>query len=225
MSIFNIFGNKKDRTKIQSNASDLIHQRGDEGSENEYPILDTHNMNDYLPESSKVIANPTLAGTEANLTGLQVDDTKYKVEQPIDVEANPVLAGTESALTGLKVGETKYKVEAGGGGALYLTTVSIAKVQGVSTFNLIFIFNRSDNTPLTFSSFCELLTQNYDYVCDATYCNSVSPYELQKRAGKFRRTGTTKIQINFYNVSDNELFVYTLQGSDNPTFAENTISI
>ncbi len=30
-------------------------------------------------ETSEVVANPTLAGTEADLTGLQVGDTKYKV--------------------------------------------------------------------------------------------------------------------------------------------------
>ena len=59
---------------------------------------------------SKVEANPTLAGTEAALTGLEVGETKYKVEQPINVVANPTLAGTEAALTGLQVGETKYKV-------------------------------------------------------------------------------------------------------------------
>ena len=60
-----------------------------------------------------VVANPTLAGTESALTGLEVGDTKYKVEQPINVVANPTLAGTEAALEGLQVGDTKYKV--GGG--------------------------------------------------------------------------------------------------------------
>lgn len=30
---------------------------------------------------TEVVANPTLAGTEANLTGLQVGDTKYAVPQ------------------------------------------------------------------------------------------------------------------------------------------------
>lgn len=61
---------------------------------------------------SKVEANPTLAGTEAALTGLEVGDTKYKVEQPINVVANPTLAGTEAALEGLQVGDTKYKAGA-----------------------------------------------------------------------------------------------------------------
>ena len=92
-----------------------------------------------------VVANPTLAGTEASLTGVQVGSTKYKVEQPTtvvanpsgsastdltkiqigstnynvaggtEVVANPTLAGSESNLTGLQVGNTKYKVPAGGG--------------------------------------------------------------------------------------------------------------
>ena len=61
-----------------------------------------------------VVANPTLAGTENNLTGIQVGSTKYKVEQPINVVANPTLAGTESDLTGLQVGNTKYKIPNGG---------------------------------------------------------------------------------------------------------------
>lgn len=63
-----------------------------------------------VPQPTTVVANPTLAGTEANLTGLQVGDTKYAVPTPIDVVANPVLAGTESNLTGLQVGNTKYAV-------------------------------------------------------------------------------------------------------------------
>ena len=62
---------------------------------------------------TEVVANPTLAGTEDGLTGLQVGETKYKVEQPINVVANPTLAGTENALTGLEVGNTKYKVDSG----------------------------------------------------------------------------------------------------------------
>ena len=64
-------------------------------------------------EGTVVVANPTLAGTEADLTGLQVGSTKYKVEQPINVVANPTLAGTESQLTGLEVGTTKYKIPEG----------------------------------------------------------------------------------------------------------------
>ena len=65
----------------------------------------------------QVKANPTLAGTEGSLEGLQVGSTKYKVNQPINVVANPTLAGTEAELTGLQVGDTKYK--AGGGKTLY----------------------------------------------------------------------------------------------------------
>lgn len=61
-------------------------------------------------------ANPTLAGTESALTGLKVNDVKYKVEQPINVAANPTLAGTEADLEGLQVGDTKYKIPSGGSG-------------------------------------------------------------------------------------------------------------
>ena len=70
-----------------------------------------------------VVANPTLAGTESSLSGLQVGDTKYKVDQPIEVVANPTLAGTESDLTGLQVGNTKYKVPSGGSGGVHVYNV------------------------------------------------------------------------------------------------------
>ena len=68
-------------------------------------------------EGSTVVANPTLVGGESNLTGLEVDGTKYKVDEGTEVVANPTLAGTETELTGLEVGDTKYKV--GGGTKLY----------------------------------------------------------------------------------------------------------
>ena len=64
---------------------------------------------------TEVIANPTLVGTEPDLTGLQVGDDKYKVPDPgTTVVANPTLAGTEADLVGLQVGDTKYKISAGG---------------------------------------------------------------------------------------------------------------
>ena len=61
---------------------------------------------------TEVVANPTLAGTEDDLSGLQVGDTKYKVAT---VGANPTLAGTEAELEGLEIDGTKYKVGGGGG--------------------------------------------------------------------------------------------------------------
>ena len=61
-------------------------------------------------EGTKVVANPELEGNEASLTGLDIDGTKYKVEQPIDVVANPELAGTETSLSSIKIGEDKYKI-------------------------------------------------------------------------------------------------------------------
>lgn len=57
---------------------------------------------------TKVVANPTLAGTEAALTGLEVGTTKYKVNQPINVEANPVLTGNEPIMGSIRIGLTSY---------------------------------------------------------------------------------------------------------------------
>lgn len=57
-----------------------------------------------------VTANPTLSGNEAELTGLQVGSTKYKVPEGSEVVANPTLAGTETQLAGIQVDGTKYKM-------------------------------------------------------------------------------------------------------------------
>lgn len=89
-------------------------------------------------ESNAVTVNPTLAGTEPLLTGLQVGDDKYKAPDqtkiytsvagtepefkgiqvgeglvykvPAGAVANPALFGTEPLLTGLQIGNDKYKV-------------------------------------------------------------------------------------------------------------------
>lgn len=57
---------------------------------------DTVNINGqpYSP-GTEVIANPTLAGTEANLTGLQVGNNKYKVPQGggASVDSTPLFSG------------------------------------------------------------------------------------------------------------------------------------
>ena len=71
---------------------------------------DGSNVSGWIAFQTKITVNPTLAGTESALEGLEVDGTKYKVKQPTDVVANPTLAGTESELKSLKVGNEKYKV-------------------------------------------------------------------------------------------------------------------
>lgn len=63
-----------------------------------------------------VVANPTLAGTEANLTGLDVGGTKYAVPQGTTVEANPADSGS-TTLAKLKVADTIYNIPAGGSGS------------------------------------------------------------------------------------------------------------
>ena len=103
-------------------------------------VRDTINQNDYYING--VEANPTLAGTESNLTGIQIGSTKYKitalptytisnvVTDSSDVlgiqvtdgsitynvnntEANPTLSGTETALSSIDIGGTYYKVASG----------------------------------------------------------------------------------------------------------------
>ena len=60
-----------------------------------------------------VVANPTLAGTENDLTGLEVDGTKYAVPQGTEVVANPTLVGDEEDLESIQIGNTKYKISGG----------------------------------------------------------------------------------------------------------------
>ena len=54
-----------------------------------------------IPEGTEVVANPTLAGTESALTGLQVGDTKYAVPTPHTM--NTYTAGTLSEADQAKI--------------------------------------------------------------------------------------------------------------------------
>ena len=103
----------------------------------------------------EVVANPTMAGTEADLEGLQVGDTKYKVGGT-EVVANPTMAGTEGDLTGLQVGDTKYKV---GVNELYLHNISIKK-SGDHTGCVFFKIFNNNSTPFTILTLYDYLTEN-----------------------------------------------------------------
>ena len=56
-----------------------------------------------IPEGTEVVANPTLAGTESALTGLQVGDTKYAVESgmtnPMTTAGDLIVGGTDGVPT------------------------------------------------------------------------------------------------------------------------------
>ena len=70
-----------------------------------------------LQKITPVVANPTVVGSESDLTSIQIGDTKYKVTGGggggSEVIANPTLVGDEDSLTGLEVDGTKYKVSGG----------------------------------------------------------------------------------------------------------------
>ena len=70
-----------------------------------------------IPAGSEVVANPTLAGTEATLEGLQVGDTKYAVPQG---------GGGEDSIDGVYYGELEIEFETGEG-SLY-TQLDFAEV-------------------------------------------------------------------------------------------------
>lgn len=121
-------------------------------------------VTDYI--EGQVEANPTLAGTEASLTGLQVGDTKYKVEQPINVVANPTLAGTEGNLEGLQVGDTKYKV--GGGSQLYRNRITLSSCSW-------YVSSEYKTGHLTLDLICEVLITSKNDLTN--YLNNLTSYE------------------------------------------------
>lgn len=103
----------------------------------------------------QVVANPELAGTEASLTGLEVGGTKYKVEQPINVEANPTLAGTEADLESIEIGNTKYKV--GGGKTLYEHIITVT----ASTDSHVYVIQVINDSNTSIDTLTKLI--NYFY--------------------------------------------------------------
>ena len=62
-----------------------------------------------------VEANPTLAGTETELSGLQVGSTKYSVPKGTIVEGNPEIpeGTTPTDLSDIKIGDTYYSIPEG----------------------------------------------------------------------------------------------------------------
>ena len=73
-----------------------------------------------IPEGTNVVANPTLAGTESALTGLQVGDTKYAVESgmtnPMTAVGDMIYGGSNGTPTRLpRPSTTKYLRNTSGG--------------------------------------------------------------------------------------------------------------
>ena len=71
LSALNIDGTKYAINTVTANPSGTISET--------LSALKVNGTNYAIPQGTNVVANPTLAGTEANLTGLQVGDTKYAV--------------------------------------------------------------------------------------------------------------------------------------------------
>lgn len=158
----------------------------------------------------QVVANPELAGTENSLTGLQVGDTKYKVELPINVVANPTLAGTESELEGIQIGDTKYKMPSGGGTQLYQHNIFAYNNDGqYNAFGLSFISNSS--TP--FSSMTDLqtwLATNFKTSGTSPYNWKFCPANGQYLSGaNYRKI----LGLTFFQ-NQNEIYVYYVDGNN-----------
>lgn len=132
-----------------------------------------------------VVANPTLAGTEAGLTGLQVGETKYKVDAGTTVVANPVLAGTEANLTGLQVGETKYKIPSGGStSSKSVTLFDIIDTDEVEDFGYGgYAYIPTDNISEALDSWCLNFAQAHGYTGEAGFKFNILFYPTLCSAG------------------------------------------
>lgn len=109
---------------------------------------DTVNINGqpYSP-GTEVIANPTMSGSEANLTGLEVDGTKYKVPEQVNsdwnansgpaqilnkpdiqtIVPNQMFNGNDIELRGLKIDRVSYKIPFGINDNLIFNTAALGK--------------------------------------------------------------------------------------------------
>ena len=143
----------------------------------------------YKSELVKVSANPTLAGTEADLTGLQVGDTKYKIPEGTEVIANPTLSGTEADLEGIQIDGTKYKVSGGAKKYMHILSVLMAGSYGYTVS-----FVTSDNTPITSSNWetywsqhTELLNENF--ICSGfSSGKSISRFQVILDGGYYKQS-------------------------------------
>lgn len=157
---------------------------------------------------TEVIANPTLAGTEADLTGLQVGENKYKVPEVINVVANPTLAGTETDLTSLQVGDTKYAIPQGSGGGATLYQHNIALVKSAFLdhgYAQLVIFNDS-STPLTSNDVYNYLN-NKGFI--VTTFGRITEEDSDTMVGKVYTLGTSACYSS--NTIYNCAFIYNSQ--------------
>lgn len=113
-------------------------------------VQEAYEKGEIVDHGTYVKANPELAGTEQDLTGLQVENTKFKVPQPTTVVANPTLAGTEDALTGLQVGSTKYKVA--GGTRLYKHNLTLSLNSAFPSSPTVVEVISTDGNPMSFDT-------------------------------------------------------------------------
>ena len=124
-----------------------------------------------------VVANPTLAGTESDLTGLQVGETKYKVDTGTNVVANPELEGGEDALTSLQVGNTKYAIQSGGTNYTVLEVPDTAPnvAQTTTIYNNDFSTRMDEiSTALTSSQYDQLpAIVRFSHYNDETYTTDI----------------------------------------------------
>ena len=160
---------------------------------------------------TEVVANPTLAGTEGDLTGLQVGDTKYKVPEVINVVANPTLEGTEDPLTSLQVGDTKYKNK------FYHHHIKFNGYnQNLTPLTQVYIeldLYTKDSTPFTNTSFLNYMKDNFfskNFVVPPLNNNYISLVFYVTQSGSTPRAYINYIQNNEGTLVSSSAFFQTL---------------
>ena len=161
-----------------------------------------------------VSANPTLAGTEADLTGIEVGGTKYKVSSGggsgTTVVANPTLQGGEADLTSITIGNTNYAIPSGsGGGKSYLHKISIGfnLVAYGNLGNISLLITNSNNTPIGKEFFRNTL--GYDTSNNLCYITGFIDNSSSSTSYKDKY-----IVIGFYVASNWKLAIRLLSLSD-----------
>ena len=175
-----------------------------------------------------VSANPTLAGTEADLTGLEVDGTKYKVSSGggsgTTVVANPTLQGGEADLTSITIGNTNYAIPSGsGGGKEYIHKISLSSTV-FGDYSLV--IKNQNNTPFTLSVLTAWLLSN-GYVRNESYLSvslitkGTDDTIVTGISARPNYSNTLYLNFIYFNVDKIDLY----KSNDNPTITDTVTEV
>lgn len=98
----NHFKNQNNTFQLSDQVTSKLSNFNNDGS-----IASGSELDDAITAKSTVVANPTLAGTEDAITGIEIDNVKYKIEGGGGVSGYVLVITTNSALNGQMLTATK----------------------------------------------------------------------------------------------------------------------